>query len=148
MMRQYFEQKFDILLVEPAAPEALAAAPAVPPAVAAPKPAPPSTTASAPAVAPPTPSSPQGPNPLELLSAAVAREDRAAVRQQLLTRGVDQKVCERVLGAWKGIATPGVPAAQRLAKMQELDAVIQPLTALRRVQDALWRLQRLLTKYT
>jgi hypothetical protein len=82
------------------------------------------------------------------LHEAVTREDQAAVQQHLLTLGVDRKVCERLLAAWQGIAGEDIVLAQREAKMLELIGLIRPLSALRKVQDELWRLQKLLTKYT
>ena len=65
----------------------------------------------------------------------------------LLTLGVDKKDCEDLLAVWQDIVSPTTLFAERQAKMLELIGLIRPLTALPKVQDELWRLQKLLTNY-
>lgn len=112
-----------------------------------PLPSPVAVSPRVPARTAPVAAVPPPPSPLDLLRDAVTREDQAAVRQHLLTLGVERKVCDRILATWEGIVDTGNMIAQRRAKMLDLITFIRSLTSLPKAQEELWQLQKALTRY-
>jgi hypothetical protein len=130
-IREYLEQNFDLLLVGGTATAPSAEGAAEPQ-----------------ATEPEPPPEPPPPSPLELMRAAITNQDRAGVQANLLALGIDQADADRIVAAWNTIADPAVHVRQRLAKMPDLIAVIKALKVPKTARDELWRLQKMLTRYT